>query len=51
MLDMKLSSGKFVIDDNNDTKVDETIAKEIIDGFKENEENKDKHEPNLTVEG
>lgn len=51
MLDMKLSSGKFVIDDNNEVKVDETIAKEIIDGFQENEENKDKQKPNFTVEG
>jgi hypothetical protein len=49
MLDMKLNSGKFTIDDNNEAQVDETIAKQIIDGFDENEENKDKNKPNLTI--
>ncbi len=49
MLDMKLSSGKFVIDDNNETQVDETIAKQIMDGFEENEDNKEKDKPNLTI--
>lgn len=49
MLDMKLDSGSFIIDDDNKTKVDEIIAKQIIDGFEQNEDNKDKEKPNLTI--
>ena len=49
MLDMKLNSGKFVIDDNNETQVDNIIAKQIQEGFEENEDNKDKNKPNLTI--
>lgn len=49
MMDMKLDSGKFVIDDNNNTQVDETIAKEIVDGFEENKDNEDKNKPNFTI--
>ena len=49
MLDMKLDSGKFVIDDNNKTEVDQTIAKQIMDGFEENEDNKDKNKPDFNI--
>lgn len=47
MLDMKLNSGKFVIDDMNQTHVDETIAKEIEKEFENNDENKDKKRPDF----
>lgn len=47
MLDMKLDSGKFLIDDNNETHVDEEIKKEILENFDLNEDNKDKNKPNL----
>ena len=49
MLDMKLNSGKLVIDDNNETHVDEIIEKQIVEGFEENEDNKDKSKPNVTL--
>lgn len=49
MLDMKLNSGKLVIDDNNETHVDEIIEKQIAEGFEENEDNKDKSKPNVTL--
>lgn len=48
MLDMKLNSGKFIIDDNNNVFVDDTMKKKIQDGFESNKENKDKSLPNLT---
>ena len=47
MLDMKLNSGKFVIDDNNKTHVDETIDKKIKEGFESNEDNQDKSKPDV----
>lgn len=47
MLDMKLDSGKLVIDDDNKIHVDETIAKKIKEGFESNEDNKDKAKPDV----
>ena len=47
MLEMKLSTGKFVIDDNNQTHVDDSIKKEITEGFENNEDNKDKKQPEV----
>lgn len=47
MLEMKLNSGKFVIDDMNQTHVDETIAKEIEEEFNNNKDNQDKKRPDL----
>ncbi len=47
MLDMKLDSGKFVIDDNNETHVDEKTLKEIENEFNNNEDNKNKTMPNI----
>ena len=47
MLDMKLNSGKFVIDDNNETHVDDIMAEQIMEGFEENEDNKDKNKPDV----
>ena len=49
MMFMKLDSGTCIIDDNNKTHVDDTMAKEIQEGFEENEENKDKNKPDLTI--
>lgn len=47
MLEMKLNSGKFVIDDMNQNHVDETIAKEIEEEFDNNKDNQDKKRPDL----
>lgn len=44
---MKLSSGKFVIDDNNEVHVDEKMKKEIEDGFENNPDNENKSKPNI----
>lgn len=49
MMEMKLNSGKFVIDDNNKTIVDDSIKKEIEKGFDNIEENKDKKKPDLII--
>lgn len=47
MLDMKLNSGKLVIDDDNQMHVDEEIQKKLKKGFEENEDNKDKSMPEV----
>ena len=47
MLEMKLNSGKFVIDDMNQTHVDDNIAKEIEKNFEENKDNENKNKPDL----
>jgi hypothetical protein len=47
MLDMKLNSGKFVIDDNNETHVDENMMKHIEEEFKNNKDNENKNIPNI----
>ena len=47
MLDMKLNSGKFIIDDNNKVHVDDFIENEIKKSFNENKDNKDKNEPEV----
>lgn len=46
MLEMKLNSGKFIIDDNNNTHVDDSIEREINDKFEKNKDNQDKDKPN-----
>ena len=50
MLDMKLNSGKLIIDDNNEVHVDKKMEKEILNGFSQLDENKDKKEPSLKIE-
>ena len=47
MLDMKLSVGKMVIDDDNVIHADDTIAEELKEGFENNEDNKDKKMENI----
>ena len=47
MLDMKLNSGKFVIDDNNEVHVDTELKKKIIEEFENNKDNEDKTRPNI----
>lgn len=49
MLEMKLNSGKFVIDDNNNVSVDKITAEEIKNKFADNKDNKDKTEPNIDI--
>jgi len=47
MLDMKLNSGKLVIDDNNKTHVDEIIKKQIEEEFENNKDNTNKNKPEI----
>lgn len=47
MLDMKLNSGKFVIDDNNKVHVDESIEKQINEAFENNQDNQNKIKPEV----
>ena len=49
MLEMKLDSGKFIIDDNNKVSVDKKIAEEIKNKFADNKDNKDKIEPSIDI--
>ncbi len=50
MLDMKMNSGKFIIDDNNQVIVDGKTAEEIQENFDAVEENEDKKKPDLKIE-
>lgn len=50
MLDMKINNGKFIIDDNNNVRVDEQTKKQIEEAFEDNKDNEDKKKPDMTVE-